>query len=98
MVVSAGDRTISEIGDSGYTIGTWSCTNGTAGTPGSASATVNLALAEEVTCTITNTLIADPSIDIVKSATDGLDFQIVNVGDFDSFWVVTGYHGCVPVR
>lgn len=66
--VVAGDYTIAETPQTGYLVGTWTCTDGTTGTAGSASATVNVASRETVTCTMTNTLIADPSIDLVKTA------------------------------
>ena len=68
-VLYAGSHTVAEQSQPGYTVGTWSCSNGTTGTPGSQSATVNLNGGDNVTCTITNTLIARPSMTIDKSST-----------------------------
>ena len=68
--VTAGDHTIAETSQPGYTVGTWSCDDGTTGTVGSTSATVNVSGGENVTCTMTNTLIAAPSLNIVKEATE----------------------------
>ena len=58
--VTAGNHTIAETSQAGYSVGTWSCDDGTTGTPGSTSATVNISGGENVTCTMTNTLIATP--------------------------------------
>ncbi len=66
--VTAGNHTIAETAQAGYTVGTWSCTDGTTGTAGSVSATVNISGGENVTCTITNTLIAAPALSLVKTA------------------------------
>ena len=67
--VLAGDHTISETGQPGYTVGTWSCDNGSSGDPGSDTATVNVVAGTDVTCSITNTLIAVPLLSVVKSST-----------------------------
>ena len=68
VTVTAGNHTIAETAQAGYTVGTWSCTDGTTGTAGSVSATVNISGGENVTCTITNTLIAVKSVSLVKTA------------------------------
>ncbi len=67
-VVLAGDHTIAETNRTGYSVGTWTCTDGTTGTAGSESATVNVSGGENVSCTMTNTLIAGPHLSIVKLA------------------------------
>jgi uncharacterized repeat protein (TIGR01451 family) len=69
VTVTAGNHTIAETSQSGYTVGTWSCDDGTTGTAGSTSATVNVSGGENVTCTMTNTLISQPSMTIKKTAT-----------------------------
>ena len=66
--VTAGNHTIAETSQAGYSVGTWSCDDGTTGTPGSTSATVNISGGENVTCTMTNTLIATPALNITKVA------------------------------
>jgi uncharacterized repeat protein (TIGR01451 family) len=68
VTVTAGNHTIAETSQTGYSVGTWTCDDGTSGTAGSTSATVNVSGGENVTCTMTNTLIAAPSLNIVKSA------------------------------
>ena len=68
VTVTAGNHTIAETAQAGYTVGTWSCTDGTTGTAGSVSATVSISGGENVTCTITNTLIAAPALSLVKTA------------------------------
>ena len=69
VTVPVGDHTIAEISLAGYTVGTWSCTDGTTGTTGSVSATVNISDGENITCTMTNTLMAVPALELVKTAT-----------------------------
>jgi uncharacterized repeat protein (TIGR01451 family) len=93
VTVTVGNHTIAESSQSGYTVGTWSCTDDTTGTAGSVSATVNVSSGENVTCTMTNTLIAAPGIQLVKSATPsfstppvagdtiGYSFVITNTGN-----------------
>ena len=66
--VTTGNHTIDETSQDGYSVGAWSCTDGTTGTAGSTSATVNISGGENVTCTMTNTLIAAPELTLVKSA------------------------------
>ncbi len=68
VTVTAGNHSIAESPQPGYTVGTWSCTDGN-GTAGSATHTVAISGAETNTCTITNTLIAVPALSIVKMAT-----------------------------
>nr|MBN1229438.1 DUF11 domain-containing protein [Anaerolineae bacterium] len=68
--VLAGDHTIAETAQSGYSVGTWTCTDGTTGTEGAVSATVNVSSGENVTCTMTNTLISNPLLSISKVATE----------------------------
>ena len=78
VTVSFGDHTIAETAQTGYTVGTWSCTDGTTGTAGATSATVNIYGGENTTCTMINTLIAAPALTIVKTA-DPLTYD--EVGD-----------------
>ena len=68
VTVLPGNRAIAETPQSGYSVGTWSCTDGTLGTAGSATATVNITGGENTTCTITNTLIANPVLTVEKSS------------------------------
>ena len=91
VAVAAGDHTIAETSQAGYTAGTWSCTDGTTGAAD--STIVNVATNESVTCTITNTLIALPGISLVKTAVTTFStppkandkitytFQITNTGN-----------------
>jgi len=69
VTVLTGDHTIVEQSQTGYTVGTWECDDGTNGTTGSVSATVNVGPGEDVICEITNTLIANPAMTVVKSST-----------------------------
>ncbi len=69
VTVNAGDYTIAETPQPGYTVGTWGCDDGTTGTAGSESTTVNVSGGEAVECTITNTLIANPLLTVEKSST-----------------------------
>jgi uncharacterized repeat protein (TIGR01451 family) len=64
----AGTYTIGETSQTGYSIGRWECSNGTNGTAGSATASVTIASGDDVTCTMTNTLIANPAISLDKTA------------------------------
>ncbi len=64
VTLRPGTHTIAETSQGGYTVGTWTCNNGTTGTPGSVSATVNVAPAANVTCSMTNRLIAIPAISV----------------------------------
>jgi uncharacterized repeat protein (TIGR01451 family) len=66
--VVAGTYTIAETSQTGYTVGTWDCNIKPDGQPGSVSATVTIASGENVICTMTNTLIANPAINLVKTA------------------------------
>ncbi len=67
--VLVGDHAIAETSQPGYTVGTWTCDGVAVGDAGDTSATASVGAGEDVTCTITNTLIADPALDIVKSGT-----------------------------
>ncbi len=67
VTVAAGSHTISETGQAGYTVGTWTCSDGTSGVAGETSFDVNVPAGGSVSCDITNTLIANPSLAIEKT-------------------------------
>ncbi len=67
VTILAGNHTIAETVMTGYDVGTWSCTDGTSGTAGVISATVNVSAGENVTCTMTNTLIAAPAMTVGRA-------------------------------
>ena len=87
VTVTAGNHTIAETSQSGYTVGTWSCDDGTTGTAGSTSATVNVSGGENVTCTMTNTLISNPNATIDKVVTKVTDEDGTTVDDTPPFSV-----------
>ena len=92
--VTAGSYTIAETSKPGYSVGSWSCTDGTSGTAGSTSATVNISAGENTTCTIVNTLIADPALTIDKvSSTTSFDA----VGDVIDYTIVVANTGNVTL-
>jgi LPXTG-motif cell wall-anchored protein len=77
--VTAGTWTLSENGPGGYEASAWSCDGGTL-----EDDEVTLALADKVTCTITNTLIPkepEPAISIVKAVSRG-DEPFTKADDF----------------
>ena len=91
--VAAGTRTIAETSLPGYTVGTWTCSNGTTGSAGSVSATVSVGPAQNVTCTMTNTLVAAPALKVVKSVTSVGPYQ--KVGDVIAYAIMVTNTGNV---
>ena len=83
VTLRPGPHTIAETSQPGYAVGTWTCTNGTTGTPGSVSAAVDVAPAANVTCSMTNRLIPTPALTVQKLVT--------SVGPYDSVGDVIAY-------
>ena len=69
QLVDAGDIAIAETPDADYGVGRWECDNGADGVVGAPASTVTVGNGETVACSITNTLIAAPSLMIDKEGT-----------------------------
>ena len=102
VVVLAGDHTIAETPQAGYTVGQWVCDDpaATTGAAGDPSLVVNVPAGVDVTCSITNTLDANLDLGITKTIT-GVDTAgdgILNaVGDLIEYEIVATNNGNVTL-
>jgi uncharacterized repeat protein (TIGR01451 family) len=94
--VPPGTYTIAEVSQPGYSVGAWSCTNGNNGAAGSVSATVTVGAAQNVTCTMTNTLVPAPALSVLKSVVSSGPYSAV--GDVIAYAITVTNTGNVTLN